>query len=88
MSLPLILGCFWVLAATVTAMLPMRLQMPPGLLLLIAAPVLLVWIALVHGWVWLALGLAAFGSMFRHPLRYLLRKAMGLPSPRPRDLRD
>ena len=36
MSAALILGCLWVLAAAVTAMLPMRRQYVPGVTLLIA----------------------------------------------------
>jgi hypothetical protein len=86
MSIPLILGCLWVLAAAATAMLPMRRQMAPGLTLLVAAPVLLVWIGLVHGWLWLAIGLFAFLSMFRNPLLYFLRCAMGRPAPVPKEL--
>ena len=76
MSVPLILGCIWVLAAAATAMLPMRRQMVPGLALLAATPVLLIWIGISHGWLWAALGLLAFLSMFRRPLSYLARKAM------------
>jgi hypothetical protein len=79
MSLPLILGCVWVIVAALTAMLPMRLQKFPGIPLLIAAPVLLVWIGWAHGWLWVAFGLFAFLSMFRRPLIYLGRRAMGLP---------
>lgn len=86
MSTPLILGCLWVLAAAVTAMLPMRRQMVPGLALLAAAPVLLVWIGYVHGWLWLAVGLFAFVSMFRNPLLYFLRRALGRPAPLPREM--
>ena len=86
MSWPLILGCVWVLAAAATAMLPMRRQMVPGLTLLAAAPVLLVWIAYVHGWLWLAIGLFAFLSMFRNPLLYFLRRAMGRPARLPKDM--
>ena len=86
MSLPLILGALWVIASAITAMLPMRAQMVPGLALLIAAPVLLVWIGWVHGWVWLALGLFAFVSMFRNPLRYFVRRALGRPVPLPKEL--
>lgn len=85
MSDPLILGGLWVIAAAAVAMLPMRLQMLPGLTLLIAAPMLLVWIGMVHGWTWLAFGLFAFVSMFRRPLIYFVRKAMGLPTREPRE---
>ena len=86
MSLPLILGCLWIVAAAVTAMLPMRRQMVPGLALLAAAPVLLVWIGYVHGWLWLAFGLFAFLSMFRNPLLYFLRRATGRQAPLPKEL--
>lgn len=86
MSTPLILGCFWVLAAAGTAMLPMRRQMVPGIALLAVAPVLLVWIGWAHGWLWLAIGLFAFLSMFRNPLLYFLRRAMGRPALLPKEL--
>ena len=77
MSPPLIAASLWVLAATVTALLPMRLQYAPGLKLLILAPGLLVWIGLTHG-PWIAV-LAAFAvlSMFRRPLIYFAKKAAG-----------
>ena len=77
MSLSMILGCLWVLASAVVAMLPMRMQYPPGLCLLVAAPCLLAWIAIDHGWWIFAAGTFAFLSMFRHPLAYLLRRARG-----------
>lgn len=86
MSWPLILGCLWVLAAAGTAMLPMQRQMVPGLTLLAAAPVLLVWIGWTHGWLWLAIGLFAFLSMFRNPLLYFLRRALGKPARLPKEL--
>ena len=86
MSWPLILGCVWVLDAAATAMLPMRRQMVPGLALLAAAPVLLVWIGWMHGWLWLAIGLFAFLSMFRNPLLYFLRRAMGRPARLPKEM--
>ena len=74
MTLSMILGCLWVLAATMVALLPMRAQFPPGILLLIAAPILLAWIALDHGaWIF-AGGVFAFLSMFRNPLIYLARR--------------
>ena len=77
MSLPLIFGSIWVLASAFTAMLLMRHQYIPGVSLLIAAPILIVWIGAVHGWGWALLGLAAFASMFRNPLIYLYRRARG-----------
>jgi hypothetical protein len=83
---PMVVGALWVLAATLVALLPLRLQFPPAITLLTAAPVLLVWIGVVHGWVWLAVGLIAFVSMFRHPLRYFLRRALGRPAPLPKEL--
>jgi hypothetical protein len=87
--LPLILGAFWVIAAALTALLPMRTQTIPGLSLLAAAPVLLVWIGVTQGPVWSMAGLAALLSMFRHPLNYLTRKTLGLPLPElPPELRD
>lgn len=88
MTTPLIIGCFWVLAAAITAMLPMRKQMVPGIILLVAAPVLLIWIAMVHGWIWAALGTLAFLSMFRNPLIYFAKRAMGKPVELPPELRQ
>ncbi len=77
MTTPLLLACLWALAATGTALLPMRAQMVPGIALLLTAPVLLVWIGVTHGWVWVALALAGFVSMMRNPLIYLYRRARG-----------
>lgn len=77
MSLSLVSGCFWVLAATVVALLPMRHQYVPGVALLIAAPALIGFIGWQHGWVFAALAAAAFVSMFRNPLRYFWRRARG-----------
>lgn len=77
MAPSLIAGFLWVLAAAATAMLPMRRQMVPGLALLIAAPVLIVWIGMTLSWWVGALGLFAFLSMFRRPLAALLRWALG-----------
>lgn len=77
MSLPLILCCVWVVAGAGVAMLPMRRQFVPGFALLLAAPVLIVWVGAVHGWMWSAFGLFAFVSMFRRPLMALLRHVTG-----------
>ena len=79
MTTSLTLACFWVLAATITALLPMRRQMVPGLALLLLAPVLLWYIAHQHGFLVFALTLLAVLSMFRNPLIYFARRAMGLP---------
>jgi len=77
MSASLILACLWVLAAALVAMLPMRRQFAPGLALLALAPLLLVYLGMQHNiWVVLA-GVAALVSMFRRPLGYFLRRAMG-----------
>lgn len=61
--------CLWVLVSALVCLLPMRLQHAPGVVLLLAAPVLIFWtgqqIAL-----WAALlALFAFIRMFRNPLR-------------------
>ncbi|MDF0599748.1 DUF2484 family protein [Psychromarinibacter sp. C21-152] len=77
MGLPLLLGCLWVVAAALTATLPMRWQIAPGLALLISAPVLLVWIARTNGTVLTLIGLFAVLSMFRRPLVHFWRKATG-----------
>ena len=77
MSVSLILGCFWVLAAAIVALLPLRRQYVPGVGLLIVAPLLLSWIALNHD-AWLfAFGLFSFLSLFRNPLIYFWRRACG-----------
>ena len=78
MSLSLIAGCLWVLVAALVAMLPMRLQYPPGIALLILVPFGLVWIAADHGWLTALAGFLAFVSMFRNPLVYFWRRARGL----------
>lgn len=74
MSAALITGALWVLASAVVALLPMRRQYAPGVVLLVMAPLLILWIGWMHGWIWAVLGLFAFVSMFRNPLRYLWRK--------------
>ncbi|MEM9580845.1 MAG: DUF2484 family protein [Pseudomonadota bacterium] len=77
MSLSLTLGALFVLVSAIVALLPIRRQMVPGGTLLLAAPLLLAFIGYQHGWIWFALGLAAFVSMFRNPLRYLWARAKG-----------
>ena len=74
---PLVVACLWVLAATGVAFLPMRYQYVPGLALLIAAPIVLVWIASEYGALVAGLAGLAVLSMFRRPLVYLARRALG-----------
>jgi len=78
-SLSLILACFWVLASALVAALPLRRQYVPGVALLIAAPVLIVVIFYEHGALLGFTALFGFVSMFRRPLLYFGRKALGLP---------
>ena len=85
-SLSLTIGCVWVILAAITAILPMRRQYAPGITLLGAAPFLLGFIGYQHGPWWVIGGTLAIVSMFRRPLRYMGRKALGLPIPDfPRD---
>lgn len=76
-SMSLLLAAIWAILATFVAFLPMRFQYPPGLVLLIAAPCLLVYIGAQHG-IWVALlGGLGFVSMFRNPLIFFWRMARG-----------
>ena len=77
MALSLITACGWVIASTIVAMLPMRLQFPPGIVLFVSAPALIVWLGHDFGWVFAVLGLAAFVSMFRNPIRYYWQRWTG-----------
>ena len=77
MSLSLTLAALWAIAATIVALLPMRLQYLPVVTLLVAAPFLLGFIGFEHGVRVAALGLAGFVSMFRNPLRHFYRRARG-----------
>lgn len=79
MSLSLTLACFWVLASALVAALPMRRQFLPGVTLLIAAPVLIGVIFYEHGTLLGFAALFGFVSMFRRPLLYFGRKALGMP---------
>lgn len=77
MSISLILAAFWAVAATIVALLPMRYQYVPGVALLIAAPILIVFMGMTHGILIGLIGLMGFVSMFRNPLRYFWRKFRG-----------
>ncbi|MBT0956241.1 DUF2484 family protein [Alphaproteobacteria bacterium KMM 3653] len=78
MTTSLILACLWAIASAIVAMLPMRRQYAPGICLLVAAPLLIIFMGYQHGWWVAAFGLFAFVSMFRNPLRYLYRRMRGL----------
>jgi hypothetical protein len=84
MSLAVMLAILWVMASTVVALLPMRLQYVPGFALLIAAPFLIGFIGYEHGLLAGLGALAAFVSMFRNPLRYFWRKWRGLETEVPK----
>lgn len=73
----IVCACLWALAATVVALLPMRYQYVPGVVLLALAPVLILWMGVAIAWWAGFLALAAFVSMFRKPLRYFWAKARG-----------
>ena len=77
MSLSILLSALWVLASTVVAFLPMRLQIVPGSLLMLSAPVLIGFLGYEHGWIAAVAAVAAFLSMYRNPLRYFWRKMRG-----------
>ena len=68
MTLSLILASVWAILATALAFLPMRLQFAPGIVLLVLALPLLVFIGLQHG--------PGIVSMFRRPLAYFARRLM------------
>ena len=87
MSASLIAGCLWVIAGALTAQLPMDRQQGPGGFLFFSVPVLMLWIGYEQGWVWAAVGLFTFVSMFRRFLSYLALKAVGLPAELPPELR-
>ena len=74
MDYSMILAALWVICATIVAFLPMRMQFPPGVTLLICAPVLIVWLGYDHGWFWSVFAFGGFVSMFRNPIRYYWRK--------------
>jgi O-antigen ligase len=77
MSLPVTLACLWVLATAAIALLPIRRQILPGIVLIALALVLLVWLVRDHGpWIVLPV-VAVLLSMFRRPIVALIRLAIG-----------
>ncbi|MGR3624136.1 DUF2484 family protein [Pseudophaeobacter sp.] len=64
----------WVFATSFVAMLPVERHYLPGRILLLLAPVLLIWLGWEHGWGAVAFGLFAVASMYRRPIRYYWAK--------------
>ncbi len=77
MSYSLIIAAIWVVLATVVALLPMRRQYGPGVVLLGLAPVLIIWVGVDFGWFYGVIALMGFVSMFRNPLRYIYARLRG-----------
>ncbi len=73
----MVLGCLWVLAVTAIAMLPMRRQFVPGIVLLMLAPVLIWMLWQEFGWMVGCFGIFALFSMFRRPVRFYTKKFLG-----------
>lgn len=82
MSRSVVIAALWVVLASAVAFLPMRLQMLPGLGLLIAAPVVIVWLGIDHGWIVALVAVLALVSMFRKPLGYVWGRMRGQPGER------
>ncbi|WP_170568905.1 DUF2484 family protein [Ruegeria atlantica] len=77
MAYSVVFAALWVVASTIVAMLPMRLQFPPGIVLFASAPVLIIWLGFDYGWFFSVLALAGFASRFRNPIRYYWRRWTG-----------
>lgn len=71
------LAIAWVFASAGVAMLPLRKQYFPALVLLLAAPVLIIMAGMQFGWIYALLGFIAFVSIFRKPLRYIAARLRG-----------
>lgn len=70
----LYLCVLWVFASAICATLPIRLQYIPAVILLIAAPILIIMIGIQLS-LWVAIAaVLAFLSMFRNPLRFIWAK--------------
>jgi hypothetical protein len=80
MSASIIACAIWALCATAVAFMPMRVQYVLGSALLLAAPILIGWIWRDFGWIAGVAVLVAVGSMFRKPLVFWGRKALGRTS--------
>ena len=77
MNAAIIIGALWVVALAIVAFLPMKHQYVTGIMLLVLAPVLIIWLAFVYGLLVGAVALFAFVSMFRNPMIYIYRRLRG-----------
>jgi small basic protein len=72
-----IIACLWVVASAIVAFLPMTRQYVSGIALLIAAPLIIIWLGSDYGWLFALVGVFGFGSMFRNPLIFIYRRLRG-----------
>ena len=72
--------CVWALLACVTALLPLRVQCAPAIMLAIVVPFLLIFVGFEHGLGAVALGIAVSLSLFRVPLLSVARQMIGEPA--------
>ena len=77
MTPSIIIAALWAIAATITAYLSMRHQYIPAVTLLIAAPIIIIWLGYAYGWLLSLAATAGFISMFRNPLRFIYAKLRG-----------
>lgn len=77
MTPSVIIAALWVVASAITSFLSMKRQFLPGIILLVAAPVIIIWLGYDFGWWVSIIGLFAFVSMFRNPLKYFYCRARG-----------
>lgn len=78
MSAPVAVASVLVLAALFLGLLPERRRRVPALPLLALSPVVILWIAALHGLGTGLLWTAALAALYRGPLIYWLRSAYGL----------
>lgn len=73
----LVIGCVWILACNLVAMLFIQRQIAPGDVLMLAGPGL-VWVSIDQlGWPVGAIAIVPFLTLFRHHVIYSARCAVG-----------
>lgn len=71
MTPSLIALCLLLLAATSLAVLPVRRQIVPGIVLGVVAIGVLIWVGVENGWLWTLAALAAFASLGRNGVKQI-----------------